>query len=252
MSIASEIQRVLTEIQRIKTNIANAYQTILAKGGTLPQIQNSQNLANAVSSISGGAPAGEHLEDYFSAGITGGDLRENGSTVTSINLPLPWVTAFANQAMSRGYLPNIVSCTLDLPNCTNLRQFAYYADKLETLTVTSLGVVTDIYGGLSGAARLTNVTLPYNCIAMPSTTGAFNLTDCRLLTDASVISICNSLREGVTGSIQFYATQKNKLPLIMGTVSSDITETYHIFTADNNGTVSLQEFVANYKGWTIV
>lgn len=46
MSIASEINR-------INTNIANAYSKIEEKGGTLPQEQNSSNLASAVNSISG-------------------------------------------------------------------------------------------------------------------------------------------------------------------------------------------------------
>lgn len=44
MSIASEIQR-------IKTNIANAYTTAGNKSATLPQNQNSANLANAINSI---------------------------------------------------------------------------------------------------------------------------------------------------------------------------------------------------------
>ena len=47
MSIASEITR-------INNNIANAYTAINSKGGTLPQTQNSANLATAINSISGG------------------------------------------------------------------------------------------------------------------------------------------------------------------------------------------------------
>ena len=46
MSIASEITR-------IKTNIANAYTACGNKGGTLPQTQNSANLAATISGISG-------------------------------------------------------------------------------------------------------------------------------------------------------------------------------------------------------
>lgn len=47
MSIASEITR-------INTNIANAYTQCDNKGGTLPQIQNSTNLANTIASIPSG------------------------------------------------------------------------------------------------------------------------------------------------------------------------------------------------------
>ena len=47
MSIASEITR-------INNNISSAYSKISEKGGTLPETQNSANLATAIDSISGG------------------------------------------------------------------------------------------------------------------------------------------------------------------------------------------------------
>ena len=47
MSIASEISR-------INTNIASAYTAVSNKGGTLPQTQNSANLATAIDSITTG------------------------------------------------------------------------------------------------------------------------------------------------------------------------------------------------------
>lgn len=43
---------VESEIERIKNNISNAYSKIAEKGGTLPEIQKSSNLANAIDSIS--------------------------------------------------------------------------------------------------------------------------------------------------------------------------------------------------------
>ena len=48
MSIAS----VITSME---TNISNAYDTISAKGGTLPANKNLENLSTAIDSISGGA-----------------------------------------------------------------------------------------------------------------------------------------------------------------------------------------------------
>lgn len=43
---------ISSEIQRINTNIANAYTQANAKGATLPQSQNSANLASTIQSIS--------------------------------------------------------------------------------------------------------------------------------------------------------------------------------------------------------
>lgn len=45
---------IQAEINRINTNIANAYSAIDAKGGTIPIQANSANLASAIESISGG------------------------------------------------------------------------------------------------------------------------------------------------------------------------------------------------------
>lgn len=59
MSIASEIQR-------IKDNIEDAYTECENKGATLPQNQNSDNLATTIASISGG---GGDLSDYFNTTI---------------------------------------------------------------------------------------------------------------------------------------------------------------------------------------
>lgn len=45
---------ITSEIQRIKTNIANAYTSCNSKGATMPATQNSANLATTINSISGG------------------------------------------------------------------------------------------------------------------------------------------------------------------------------------------------------
>lgn len=42
---------IASEIQRIKTNIENAYTSCENKGATIPEIQNSANLATCINSI---------------------------------------------------------------------------------------------------------------------------------------------------------------------------------------------------------
>ena len=44
---------IADEIQRIKTNIENAYTVCNNKGATIPQDQNSDNLADCINSITG-------------------------------------------------------------------------------------------------------------------------------------------------------------------------------------------------------
>lgn len=54
-----------TEITRIKTNIANAYNKCEAKGATLPTVQNSENLSSAIESIEQGSGDWQPQEDWF-------------------------------------------------------------------------------------------------------------------------------------------------------------------------------------------
>ena len=50
---------IATEIQRIKDNIANTYTALEEKGATLPENQNSDNLADTVASVTTGGGGGE-------------------------------------------------------------------------------------------------------------------------------------------------------------------------------------------------
>ena len=49
---------VETQIERIKTNISNAYASAEAKGATIPEVKNSENLASCVDSITTGGGGG--------------------------------------------------------------------------------------------------------------------------------------------------------------------------------------------------
>ena len=46
---------IASEITKLNTNLTNAYTAVNAKGGTLPQAQNFDNLATAISSIPSGS-----------------------------------------------------------------------------------------------------------------------------------------------------------------------------------------------------
>ena len=66
---------VASEITRIKTNIANAYNSASEKGATLPAVQNSDNLATCISSITGGGNSSKYS---ISIDNILGDVDENG------------------------------------------------------------------------------------------------------------------------------------------------------------------------------
>jgi hypothetical protein len=82
MSIASEIER-------IKTNIANAYAKCEEKGAILPTILNSANLVDCIASITGGEPvtppSGGYITDGLVALFSGEDKYVNDTWVDRIN-----------------------------------------------------------------------------------------------------------------------------------------------------------------------
>lgn len=78
-----------------------------------------------------------------------------------------------------------------------------------------------------------------------------------VLVDASIVSVANALVGGLETAQTLHisnATTKAKCSTIMGTVSqvTDGDETYDFFTQDQeNGTISLADFITNTKGWTL-
>ena len=76
-----------------------------------------------------------------------------------------------------------------------------------------------------------------------------------VLIDASLVSFANALKDGVTGQTFtiLNATTKARCSTLMGTVSQ-VTEdgvTYNFFTQNDDGTVSLADFITNTKGWSL-
>lgn len=76
---------IANEIERIKRNIANAYEACLNKGATMPDIQNSDNLAETILSIIMGS-ASNATEEQINAILTQMTVEEvDGELV--INTP---------------------------------------------------------------------------------------------------------------------------------------------------------------------
>lgn len=76
---------IANEIERIKRNIANAYESCLSKGATMPDIQNSENLAETILSIIMGSSSNA-TEEQINAILTQMTVEEvNGELV--LNTP---------------------------------------------------------------------------------------------------------------------------------------------------------------------
>ena len=95
--------------------------------------------------------------------------------------------------------------------------------------------------------NLTSVIFPPNVIKATTGTAIFS----GELIDESLVSIGNALKRktgsGSTGNIKFSSsTVQSRLNTLMGTVTDGV------FTQDNEGTVTLYDFITQTKGWTVV
>lgn len=204
MSIASEITR-------INTNIAAAYSACDNKGATMPQTQNSANLANTIGSISSGGGTSA-LDAYIDGSET--DIVSNASSIK--------VKAFyGDGTITSGSFPSATrmgvsafeSCSrltsISAPNLTTLDTTAFYnCSRLSSvtlpkassipgqvfrncaaLTALDLPLCTSVgYMGLCSCTNLVSVNMP-NLV----TIGQLAFANCSALTsiDLHNISVLN-------------------------------------------------------------
>lgn len=200
---------VATELTKLNTNIKNAYDEIATKGGTIPQNKNTDNLATAISSISGGAS----IDDYF---MTSGNITTASSmikkipdiTTTSTQISFSYLTNFteignitapnltsisiSNNSLltSVGTItaPNITNVStafsyntsltngiyLDTSNCTNIRNMYFGCTNLENVPVYDWSSATTISDVFYNCGNLTDQALDnilQSCITATSFTG---------------------------------------------------------------------------------
>ena len=265
MSIASKLTK-------LETDITNAYSAVQTKGGTIPSDKNTNNLATAINSISGGATELEYSGNsstFLNVTITPTLQKLTYKEAHPSRLSL--VFNYANIAddiyatfrtMPQTYTVNIQSqafrqCTakriglgVSLKSATTMALMFYGCSNLE-----------EIYGepfdtsGITSANNMPSFSLCSNLkkIIFKENTIKFNIAfnDSPLLEDDTIISIANGLNESVTSqTLTLHATSKEKCSTIMGTVDST-TYDYKVFVPSESGTISLEEFITIEKGWTL-
>ena len=161
---------VADQINRIKTNIANTYTAAQAKGATMPQTQNSDNLAACVQSIStggggGGAQFGLTAEQML--GTLDGDGNLTLPTLPSItftglkSIPeLGYYYKFCQRTFETG-------ATVSFPDLINVGTNGMYScfSGCASLTSADLSALTTVGdNGLDscfvGCSSLANISFP--------------------------------------------------------------------------------------------
>lgn len=213
----------------------------------------SENIANYLSPVNhqsyfNGVPLPETVEIHF-------------LYLTSLNSAFREVTGVKNLILSSekriGDFTTFSysSASIEMMDFTNLKTASsvnyngafWNMTNLKTFIGLNLSGATNVLNIFTSTTKLENLSVVPNSCSISISYNA-----CSKLTDNSVISIANSLISG-NYTLTLHATPKAKLSTIMGTVSqvTDDTGTYDFFTADENGSVTLMDFITNTKGWTV-
>ena len=140
---------VETQIERIKTNIANAYTAAEAKGATIPEVKNSENLSACVDSITTGGGGGD-----TQFGLTAEQMLGTLDGEGNLTLPaLPSITFTGLKSVPvngfyyKFYRRNFeTGATVSFPDLTNISTFdmSNCFDSCNSLTSVDLSALTTV------------------------------------------------------------------------------------------------------------
>lgn len=265
MSIADKI----TRLQTAKSGIASA---ITAKGGTVGASDGFEEFASDIASIpSGGSSfnpllyANTGAKLFDSAVFTeetvhivfGAKAKDFGSCfINAIGNKL--IFEFAGQPTSFGDCFrqnnkekngfNEITIIGDTSQVQNWTRFLYnYAKPQKLYGELDLSGATSVTNAFWLGTRLTDIQFKPNTIPISIDIKG------GILDDNSLVSIANGIDESKTGqAISFTDNDyKERISALLGMVSMDATNTYHVFTLNPAGTVNLEVFITDTKGWTI-
>lgn len=260
----------LVDSAQLDTDLTSVANAIRAKGGTSASLAFPADFVSAIGAIPSGGGAGwlNYVDKINTFGINGasvsGDLviDFSGKTVT-----------LGSQAFKCTAVNDDTTIEIKAYSVGTVTNPIQNMKKVRTLKFT-----TDV-SPIAGSQFLNNDNL-YKCLGTPITITAFGsgtykkmnaiaLTEiyfvpnqCAsggdvvtgVLIDASLVSLANALQavSGQTITI-LNATTKARCSTLMGTVSqvTDGGVTYDFFTQDASGTVSLENFITQTKGWTL-
>ena len=158
-------------------------------------------------------------------------------------------TGSFNAGTGDGALKKITSSDPDFVLDITLGNYCFRNQKeLEEISCKTTASVISTTNNFSNCNSLKSINFLPNSCKMPLPLGST-----AVLTDAGLVLLANGLYASGPQTVTLHATPKARCDTLMGTVAQVTVsgETYDLFTADANGTVSLANFITQTKGWTL-
>lgn len=183
MSIASEITR-------IKNNIEDAYTECENKGATLPETENSANLADTIASIPSGG--GVDLDDYINRTIPADLYFSTSNTfLQRIIKRIPILTIeegqlYLNYLLYNGRFESIAFDGIDCTNITKMNYFLGYNTNLKTID----------FKNITNTSNVESATyFLFNCTALETITNMFPLNNPNYVDISHAFENCQKLKQ---------------------------------------------------------
>ena len=136
---------ISNELNTLKTNILSAYNTIQAKGGTIPTNKNTQNLSDAINTIQGG---GGVLAPLFSGSYDRNGLKQIGWTDTDVDYYNQYGVRWNSSEnsifalTSEDLLGNDSNTSRFIPKSTTRKKFSSFTQLLGIPLIDTSGVTS--------------------------------------------------------------------------------------------------------------
>lgn len=172
---------IATSLTKLETDISNAYDAVSSKGGTIPADKNTNNLATAISSISGGGGKPEQSKTATPSTSSQTILPDTGYTLSSVTV-------------------NAVTSSIDNNiKAENIKQginilgvegtFKDQANEIVDRSFTTLNITTDTIGSFALRDAINLVTINAPNLTKVLTNGCYGCTNLKNINTTNPLSV---------------------------------------------------------------
>ena len=250
---------IATNLQKLETDITNAYSAVQTKGGTIPTDKNTNNLATAISSISGGGAT--LITKTITGNKTYNAQDDNADGYSSVNVELFFkndgVPYFKNMIFSN----NVTIASTSFDSCTYLETVKYEAgvttlnnslfrNCINLKEVELPNTLTTIQSrAFQSCSSLSTINFPNSLTSIPSGNHPFQ--SCTSLENVTIENGFNCNYLNLSSSTKYSVETMVSWFNALADRTGDTAYTFTIGATNLNKLTAEQKAIATNKNWTL-